>query len=209
MRDEFLPQRQRRVSNFINLCLLTSPRLPLLASPCPRPIIFRGEFHMNLTEKYLSLTQKHPVFCKQILPVAFIALVLVLGLVVTMAIRTLFLLAEGNLTSTRIDEPTVVVETAFMAFQVGDSDTINGLMSQQGQTNSALNCLHQNYPAQAGTLETSQTELVQTSDHTATVRLRTVWSERGERCQDYQLDKTDAGWQITYFSPPRKCPTTS
>lgn len=112
------------------------------------------------------------------------------------------------------DGPGDVVEQIFIAYQDGNSDAINGLMSEQGQANAAalcsgaaINCLQSNYPAdKTGELESQEIEVVEENEHTATVRLRTVWSERGEKCQDFQLDSTDEGWRVTYFSSPRNCP---
>lgn len=112
------------------------------------------------------------------------------------------------------DGPGDAVEQVFAAYQDGNGDAINGLMSEQGQANAAalcsgaaINCLQSNYPAdKTGELESQEIEVVEENEHTATVRLRTVWSERGEKCQDFQLDSTDEGWRITFFSSPRNCP---
>ena len=86
------------------------------------------------------------------------------------------------------------------------------MMSQQGLANAALycqgavmNCLERNY-AGAGTATRVSTKILSKSDTTAKVELRTTWSSvKGERCQAYTVDKTDAGWRVTFFDPPEPC----
>jgi hypothetical protein len=85
-------------------------------------------------------------------------------------------------------------------------------MSAQGLANAALycqgsavHCLAQNY-AGGGKTRSLSTMLLSKSDTTAQVELRTTWVElQGQICQTYTVDKTSAGWRITFFAPPSLC----
>jgi hypothetical protein len=108
--------------------------------------------------------------------------------------------------------PESIVGKAFDAFHENDSNGVNDVMSQQGLANAALycggaaiNCLGQNYAGRGDTNGVS-TELRSQLDTSAEVELRTTWSAiQGEYCQTYKLDKTDAGWRISFFDVPSLC----
>lgn len=108
--------------------------------------------------------------------------------------------------------PAEVVETFITAWEAGDSQGMDEHLSQQGQHNVAAycngtvtHCLTDNYQGN-GELQTYRAEVVEETAETAQIRLHTTWSAAGERCQTYELEKTEAGWQVTFFGRTRKCP---
>ncbi len=111
--------------------------------------------------------------------------------------------------------PSEVVATAFQAFQEGDNEGLNMLMSEQGLSNAvnycggeAIDCLLINYPEAGGEMTAYAAQLLEEGKETARVRLQTTWATWGTRCQSYQLDMTEEGWRISFFSEADKCPAT-
>lgn len=121
-------------------------------------------------------------------------------------IGLLFLVSCGGETKTG---PEKIVEQVFSAYQEGNGNAINDLMSEQGRVNasvlcdgSVINCLNVNY-RNAGELQDSRVEVKTQNENSADVILYTSWSDGGEFCQVYNLDKTDNGWRITFFDEPK------
>lgn len=132
--------------------------------------------------------------------------------IITVTVLTAMSLACVLTTVAPQPGPETIITQAFAAYQKGNSNTINDLMSEQGKTNAAtfcggavINCLKSNYSGM-GELKTSFTKVVSQTETAAEIELRTTWaSVASELCQHYQLDKTDKGWRITLFDVPGPC----
>jgi len=108
--------------------------------------------------------------------------------------------------------PEVSGQRAFDAYKAGNKAGVNQQLSRVDQVSAAFfcqgdgwDCMLQSYHG-LGANQSHIVEVTRKTDASARVQLKTTWEKYpAPLCQEYSVDRTDAGWGISYIDVLKKC----
>lgn len=148
--------------------------------------------NINLTINYHFMNIKELLFSATLLAI--------LAVIVTVAF------------SKTAPSPENAVTRMFQAYQHGDREAVNSMLSAQGHRSAdafcggqTIACLRANY-GDLGKNLTQDVSFSHSTDNSARLVLKTTWDNYAQAlCQDYSVERTPTGWGVSYIDNPRHC----